>query len=250
MSSADESAVAAPPASSRALDARTVLVTGATGGLGRELVGACARAGATVVLLGRRVPALEALYDELLAGGAREPAIYPLDLAGATPADYAQLAEAVGRECGGLDAIVHAAVHFDGLAALARAEPEAWARALHVGLTGPWWLTQACLPLLARSDAGVVAFTLDDPARVAHAHWGAYSVAKAALARLVTVLGEELEASGTRVLGLALPSMPTGVRHKAYIAEDARSLATPRAVAEACVRALADRAVRGTFAPA
>jgi NAD(P)-dependent dehydrogenase (short-subunit alcohol dehydrogenase family) len=229
----------------RPLEARTVLITGASGGLGRELSAACARAGATVVLLGRRVAALEAQYDRLLADGAREPAIYPLDLVGATPDDYAQLADAIARECGRLDAVLHAAVHFDGLAALPRLAPEAWARALHVGLTAPWWLTQACLPLLTCSDGGAIGFTLDAPARVAHAHWGAYSVAKAGLARLVDVLGEELEASGVRVLGVVPPAMAGGVHHKAYIAEDPATLAAPRDVAEAFVHALADRTARG-----
>ena len=49
------------------LDGRVVLVTGATGGIGRALSLACARAGATVVLHGRVVRKLEALYDEIMA---------------------------------------------------------------------------------------------------------------------------------------------------------------------------------------
>src|SRR5581483_287742 len=59
-----------PPAADLArapLDGRVVLVTGASGGIGRPLSIACARAGATVVLHGRVVRKLEALYDEIVA---------------------------------------------------------------------------------------------------------------------------------------------------------------------------------------
>ena len=48
------------------LDGRVILITGAAGGIGKALSLACARAGATVVLHGRVVRKLEALYDEIM----------------------------------------------------------------------------------------------------------------------------------------------------------------------------------------
>ena len=50
-----------------ALAGRVVLVAGAHGGLGSVAARACARAGATVVLLGRRVPKLNRLYDAVVS---------------------------------------------------------------------------------------------------------------------------------------------------------------------------------------
>ena len=79
------------------LHERVVLVAGANGGLGRAGALACARAGASVVLLGRRIARLEKVYDEILALKAAQPALYPLDLAGATPRDYAELAATIER---------------------------------------------------------------------------------------------------------------------------------------------------------
>ena len=94
---------------------RVVLLTGAPGGLGRATAIAAAQAGATVILLGRKVRPLEALYDELEALGAPTPALYPLDMEGATPGDYADLAATLEREFGRLDGLAHCAAHFNTL---------------------------------------------------------------------------------------------------------------------------------------
>ena len=70
------------------LQDKVILVTGATGGYGKTMSLAYARAGATVILLGKNVRLLENLYDEIEAAGAPMPAIYPLNLEGATEKDY------------------------------------------------------------------------------------------------------------------------------------------------------------------
>lgn len=72
---------------------QVVLITGAAGGLGSELAKQAATAGATIVLAGKRVRALEKVYDAIVATGAPEPAIYPVNLEGATPAEFATMAD-------------------------------------------------------------------------------------------------------------------------------------------------------------
>ena len=96
------------------LAGRVVLVAGAHGGLGSAASLACARAGASVVLLGRRLPKLNRLYDSIAAEGA-EPLLYPLDLEGASPDDYAELASRLQSEFGRLDGLLHCAAEFRGL---------------------------------------------------------------------------------------------------------------------------------------
>ena len=91
-------------------DERVVLITGASGGLGRVLARACAARGATVVLHGRVVRKLEALYDEIVSVGGAEPTILPLDLAAANAEDFANVASALHSQHGRIDAIVHTAV--------------------------------------------------------------------------------------------------------------------------------------------
>ncbi len=176
---------------------RVVLIVGASGGLGRASALAAARAGASLVLLGRKTRPLEKLYDEIAASGVAQPSIYPLNLEGATPRDYAELAAAIEREFGRLDGIVNAAASFAGLQPATEIAAQAWMLSLHVNLTAPFLLVQACLPLLGKSDDASVVFVLDDPALMRKAFWGAYGVAKHALGGLVSILHQEWE-NGTR----------------------------------------------------
>lgn len=223
---------------------RVVLITGAAGGLGRASALACARAGATVVLLGRRIARLEKVYDEIVAAGLAKPAIYPLDLTGATPRDYAELAATLEREFDRLDGIVHAAAHFEILQPASDIEAEAWLRGLHVNVSAPFLLTQACLSLLRQSAQASVVFVLDDPDRVRRAYWGAYGVAKHALAGLVSILRDEWESTNVRAHALLPAPMRTKLRHAAYFGEDAATIALPDATADAVVYLLGADAIQ------
>lgn len=232
------SALVEPAAAAAALAGRVVLVVGAHGGLGEATSMACAQAGASVVLLGRRVPRLNRLHDRLQALGAA-PALYPMDLEGASPDDYADLAARIEAGFGRLDGIVHLAAAFDGLTPLEWTDPAAFARALHVNLTARWWLTQACLPLLRRSGDGAVVFAIDDPARTGGAYWGGYGLAQAGLAALVGMLQAELGDAPVRVSGLLPPPMRTPLRARAHVEAEDRVARAPEDVAAHCVALLA-----------
>jgi NAD(P)-dependent dehydrogenase (short-subunit alcohol dehydrogenase family) len=220
-----------------ALSGRVVLVTGATGGLGQAAARACAQAGATVVLLGRKVPKLNRAFDAVKALGV-EPAIYPLDLAGATPADFEAMADRIEADLGGLHGILHCAVEFTGLRPLELTPPEDFARQLHVALTAPWLLTQACLPALRRQADSAVVFVLDDPARTQRAYWGPYGIAKAGLAALVRQLHEETDTGPVRVAALEPGPMRTDLRARAFVEEAATGWPQPSRYAPACVHLL------------
>ena len=220
-----------------ALAGRTVLVTGAHGGLGAEAAKACARAGATVVLLGRRVPKLGRVYDAIRAVGP-EPALYPLDLAGADPADYEAMAAKIVETSGALHGVLHCAAEFAGLAPLEATAPEAFLRALHVNLTAPWLLTQACLPHLRAAGDSAVVFVTDEPARVGKAYWGAYGIAKHGLGALMRQLDAETSATGVRVSALEPGPMRTDLRARAYCDEAQLRVPSPAAYAPAAVHLL------------
>ncbi len=222
---------------------RVVLIAGAAGGLGSAAAMACAAAGASVILLGRKVRALNKVYESVKAAGP-DPMLYPMDLEGAVPDDFDQLAQAIDGEFGRLDGLLHCAAEFRALTPLAHTDPADFARAIHVDLTARWWLTQACLPPLAKSDAGAAVFVLDTPERrgkpgAAGAFWGGYGLAQSAQAALVPMLQAELGASGPRISGLRPGPMRTGLRAAAYqlnVDPEARPAAD---YAPACVELLA-----------
>lgn len=225
------------PAPEMELKDRVVLVAGAYGGLGSAAAVACARAGATVVLLGRKVPRLNRVYDAVAAAGP-EPLLYPLDLEGASADDYAELAQRIETELGRLDGVLHCAANFPGLTPLLQTDPAVFARAVHVNLTARWWLTQACLPLLAKADDAAVVFVVDDLARVGQAYWGGYGLAQHSLTGLVGMLQSELAGSRIRVSGLQPGPMRTPLRAKAFVEENDRLARDAEAYAQACVTLL------------
>lgn len=229
--------MAPPEAPARALESRAVLVVGAHGALGQAAARAIAAAGATVVLLGRKVPKLNRVHDAIVRDGG-EASLYPLDLEGATPHDYAEMAERIGSGLGRLDGVLHCAADFPGLTPLENTDPGAFARALHVNLTARWWLTQACLPLLRRASDSAVVFAIDAAAARGGAYWGGYGAAQSGLTALVSILHAELVNSPVRVSGLAPGAMRTPLRAKAFV-EDGDTVARDVAeVAPACVHLL------------
>ena len=93
--------------SPNAFQDQVFLITGAGACLGRAIAIASARFGATVVLLDKEVRRLEEVYDEIMTAGYAEPAIYPLDLQGATAKDYADLAENIQQQFRGRSDRMH-----------------------------------------------------------------------------------------------------------------------------------------------
>ncbi|MEF3193463.1 MAG: SDR family NAD(P)-dependent oxidoreductase [Halothiobacillaceae bacterium] len=199
----------------------TLLLTGATGGLGRATVMEAARRGARLILLGRKPEALMQLADEVAAAGHLEPLLHAIDLSGAQAEDYAQLAELVAAQAGRLDGLLHLAADVGAPAPLAHVDPTVWNRLLRVNLTAPFLLTRACLPLLKASKGRAV--FIGDACEAAYL--GAYGVAKAGLARQVAQWAEEQP--GIRVELFTPPPMPTPLRARIFPGEGPEAGLTP-----------------------
>jgi len=174
-----------------ALKDRVVLVTGATGGLGTELCLACARSGATVVLVSKTLYKQELLYDAIeRIEGAPQPAIITINQANAPEEDYAQMNEILTSEFGHLDALVHTAAEVGPLSPLTQIAQADWSRVMSVNLTSTRLLTNACLPLLNLSSNASITFTMDEKSS---AYWGAYGVSKMGLFALASIVHDETE---------------------------------------------------------
>ena len=210
---------------------RIILVTGAGDGIGRAAARRLGAHGATVILLGRTIRKLEQVYDELEKADAPRPAIYPMNLEGATPRDYADLAQVIENEFGRLDGLLHNAALFQGLTPIANYDIELWYRILQVNLNAPFLLTQALLGLLNRSTDASVVFTADRVSEEGQAYWGAYAVAKGGAQTLMKMLASELETNTPiRVNSIDPGRVRTPMTLKIYPGREPEQWPTPETV--------------------
>jgi NAD(P)-dependent dehydrogenase (short-subunit alcohol dehydrogenase family) len=211
-----------------ALQNRVILVTGAGDGLGKAGAIAAAKAGATVVLVGKTVKKLEAVYDEIEAAGAPQPAIYPINFIGATWADHFELIASIDKNFGRLDGLVHCAAHFPGFAPLMDEKPKDWMDGLQVNLTAAYALTRHAIPLLLKSPDATVVFVTDACGSKPKAFHGAYGIAKAAIEAMAKTWSLELaKETNLRVTSFDPGPMRTALRKKGYPGENFGELESP-----------------------
>ena len=224
------------------LGGRVILITGASGGLGKALAIECARAGAGIILSGRNQAKLDRVYDEIVALSGPKPAIATLDLAAATALDYDSLAKTIDGEFGKLDGIVHAAALLGDRTPLEQYDVPTWCRVLHVNLTAPFILTQVLLPNLRKSKDASVIFVSSGVVNSQRPFWGAYAVAKTGLESVRAMLSQELEGEpNIRVNSVNPGRMRTAMRAAAYPAENPNTVPTALSVSGTFLYLLSER---------
>ena len=212
---------------------RIILITGAEGHLGRVLSKGFAAEGATVILLGKNIQKLTALYDDIEAAGYPQPAIYPMDLATTTALDYQRLEDTLETQFGCLDGLVHTAAFLGSLTPLEYYAPEQWQQVMQINLHSAFLLSQATLPLLKRSDRATIIFSNTPLDEHSKAYWGAYGISQWAREGMAKILSEECKThTHIRVHCVCPDKLSTGLRHKAYPLEDKGGLVKPEAVLE------------------
>jgi NAD(P)-dependent dehydrogenase (short-subunit alcohol dehydrogenase family) len=213
---------------------RVILVTGASRGIGRVAALTFAAHGATVVLHGRDVAALEKVYDEIEARGYAQPAAIPLDLDKATTRDYDAMAYAIESQLGRLDGILHNASHVEKLSPLQQQSAEEWNQMMRVNLIAPFALTQACLRLLKSSADASVVFTLESHGHVPAAFWGGYAVSKAGVEALMKIQAAEWQDSPNLRANAVIPGpVASPSRAKTHPGEVAASQRRPEGLMHA-----------------
>ncbi|WP_214000129.1 YciK family oxidoreductase [Arsukibacterium sp.] len=226
-----------------ALQGKVILVTGAGDGIGRCAALTYARYGATVILLGKTVKKLEAVYDEIVAAGGAEPAIVPLDLKGATASHYKDMATTIAREFGKLDGVLHNAGLLGVLSPFEHINLASWQDIIQINVTGAMLMTQALMPVLKKAPAASIVFTSSGVGRKGRAYWGPYAVSKFATEGLMQVMADEYAGSSIRVNCINPGATRTAMRAKAYPGEDPMSLKTPEDLMWLYVFLMADASI-------
>ncbi|MBV1875859.1 MAG: SDR family NAD(P)-dependent oxidoreductase [Cycloclasticus sp.] len=214
------------------------LITGSTGGLGRETSIALAKLGATVVLTGRNEKKLDTLYDEIEQAGYPTPAIIPFDLNQTDEDLYKQLISSIYNEFKRLDGLVNAACEMGIVGPIGSQDGSVWQKTLQVNLNSAALLSKVCLPLLHQSKQASISFISDSSARQSNAYWGAYGVSKVALESFSTMLADELDAS-TVISNVFIPGpsiLP--IRKKTHPGEEDSRLSSSSDLANSLVNVI------------
>ena len=226
------------------LNGKVILVTGANKGFGLAISMDLAKAGATVIMLGRDLSSLEYAYDAVVDAGYKEPILYPLDLEGASPENYQELQDNIIEKFNRLDGLIHNAAILGTQMPIDQYDIKLWYSTLQINLSAPFMLTQFLIPTLKKSDDARILFLSTSVGRKARAYWGAYSVSKFGLEGLAMTLSEELEKTKIKVNTINPGKMRTEMRRAAYPAEDASTLPKPEEKSSVIVYLLSKEAER------
>lgn len=209
-----------------ALSGKIILVTGAGDGIGRQAALSFAKYGATLILLGRTVEKLTAVYDEILEQGGTTPVIMPLDLYGATKQHYQDMNDRILSLFGHLDGILHNASLLGMLGPVENIAEQEFDTLMQVNVKSAFLMTQALLPALRNAKAGRIIFTSSTVGHIGRAFWGSYAISKFATEGLMQVLADELSNTTIRVNAINPGATRTKMRAQAFPAEDSTSLKT------------------------
>lgn len=176
------------------LSGRTVLITGASRGIGRAIATAFAAAGATVCLTGRDGTALSDLAAELSAAGGEVAYRGTHDLAERRGVE-GLIAEVQPL---GVDTLINNAGigSREDLKPIVTFDPAFWDRTLAINLTAPFLLARALVPPMLERGFGRVVNIASINGRVPSPNSGAYVTSKHGLIGLTRVLALEVAGSG------------------------------------------------------
>ena len=212
------------------LNGKTVLLTGATGGLGRAIADSLARHGATLVLSSRKAAELDALALSLPGEGHRRIAC-DLD----EPGTAAHLAS----EAGPVDVLI-ANAGLGGNGRFESFEPERIERLVRVNLEVPMLLARALVPAMRERGGGQLVFISSLAGKAVSGRSALYSATKAGLRAFALGLRQDLGAEG---IGVCVVN-PGFVREAGMFHESGRTpppglgTTTPDRVGEAVVEAI------------
>jgi NAD(P)-dependent dehydrogenase (short-subunit alcohol dehydrogenase family) len=227
------------------LAGKTILITGASDGIGKQCAKTFAQYGAQLILLGRNQEKLEALYDELEQQSPGLAFIHPLDFSKAHGDDYKNLAASLAEQFDRLDGLIHSAALLGPRTPIEFYPDSDWEELLKVNITAPFLLTKALLPSLSQSRDARVLFLSSSVGRAGRAHWGAYAVTKFALEGLMQTLADEVtNTTHIKVNSLNPGATRTSMRRDAYPAEDPASQPEPAALMPVFLYLLSEQAAK------
>ena len=190
------------------MQGKTVLITGASRGIGAEAARVFAKAGANVALLARSQDAIGDLAGEI---GAQAIAI-PCNVA-----RYGEMSSAVEttvRAFGSLDVLINNAGVIEPISRLVDADPDEWGQVIDINLKGVFNGIHAALPVMKAAGGGSVLTISSGAAHSAIEGWSHYCASKAAVNMLNQSVHKEEGENGIRAIGLSPGTVATQMQRE------------------------------------
>ena len=182
---------------------KTVVITGASRGIGAEAARVFAAAGANVALIARNSDAIEKLAAEI-----GEQAIGLTCDVGS----YASVEGAIAKAketFGSVDILINNAGVIEPIAHLASADPDEWGTVIDINLKGVFNGMRAVLPMMIASGGGSILTISSGAAHGPVEAWSHYCASKAAVKMLTECVHKENGADGIRAIGLSPGTVAT-----------------------------------------
>ncbi|KMK65563.1 SDR family oxidoreductase [Puniceibacterium sp. IMCC21224] len=187
---------------------KTVMITGASRGIGASAARIFADAGANVALVARSADAVAELAGEI---GPRAVAI-PCDIS-----RYWEVNQAV-RNCltafGTLDVLINNAGVIEPIARMDEADPDGWGQVIDINLKGVFHGMRAALPVMKSAGGGTILTISSGAAHGPVEAWSHYCASKAAAAMLTRCVDKEERDAGIRAIGLSPGTVATQMQRE------------------------------------
>ena len=182
---------------------KTVVITGASRGIGAEAARVFAAAGANVALIARSSDAIEKLATEI----GEQAIALTCDVA-----SYASVEDAIAKAketFGSVDILINNAGVIEPISHLASADPDEWGTVIDINLKGVFNGMRAVLPMMIASGGGSILTISSGAAHGPVEAWSHYCASKAAAKMLTECVHKENGADGIRAIGLSPGTVAT-----------------------------------------
>ena len=187
---------------------KTVLITGASRGIGEAAAYAFAEAGANVALIARSTDEIAEIAGKI---GDKALAI-PCDVS--RYSEVASAVEATAKTFGGLDILINNAGVVDPIGHLQDTDPEAWSRTIDINVKGVMHGLHATMPGMISQGHGTIINISSGAAHGPVEGWTAYCSSKAAVYMLTRAADQESRDKGLRIMGLSPGTVATQMQRE------------------------------------
>lgn len=219
------------------IENKTIMITGASNGIGFETAKLLLSQGAHVIAVGRNQKKLEKL-DQYAEEKNYKLTTSVLDLK--EPKQVTELSNILTKRFKKLDALIANAAIMGEITPLNQYNAKTWQEVIFTNLTANWLLIRNFDYLLKQAKSPQMLFTTCKMSKKNNAYWGAYLTSKTALQKMFQIYTEENNTTNLKVNLLEPDICNTKLRHHAFPGENKTALKTPEDACKIFLHCLTD----------